>query len=494
MVKSRGVEICIINQSDVCRLPEFRYSRPPDPQYLDSADQELKHAGDQPPASTSPHYPISSCYVPINPGCQIWFEYTVEGPHPPGVAYLFKLSVNDNPVTAWDCTEKQGYHGKMMYTLVYEGQHLVTGQDIIRSRYLKFGDELDHPYQEDKSFKEDCVQINVHRIEHRQRVKGLQPDRDPATVGSQRGDGLRLADSGLLEPQIRAKRYKYQLLDPKDVPYAVFRFFCRPLGEITRSQLTPLRTSFSSGGYSDTGSSHSSNVECKENESNVAWTVDSNQANNIETFEHRNETATNSSVSASVCTVKEPQVSSPVKLAQPLKQISLAESDDNLSMQTKDSIEELVSNVPRSPQASRSPRSSKKVLDDMEEPSPSPTKSPQSRRRRKQLTVTIDGANFDLQKNKRPLSPFTGGGFLRRVIVPQTAPPSVTEFGPSVEDEIRAKIEATKSTESKEDKSTKSSGRTTSVERGGKTLMGFLGRRIAGATREKPECGMKRKT
>lgn len=252
--------------------------------------------------------------------------------------------------------------------------------------------------------------------------------------------------------------------------------------------MTPLRLSYSSDGHSNTDSSCASSFACEETKGSARSPVDWNQANNRRTVHPGDVTITDPIVTSSVCTVKELQVSSPVELAQPNSQISPIQSDDNLSMQTKDSIEELPSNVPRSPQAYRSPRSSKmakmsKV--DKNEPAPSPTKSPKTRRRRhKKLTVTIDGANFDLRKNKRPLSPFTTGGFLRKAILPQTAPPTVTEFGPSIEDEVRARMEATKSTENKEDKSTKASRRTTSTERGGKTLMGFLGRRIAGGHKE----------
>lgn len=245
--------------------------------------------------------------------------------------------------------------------------------------------------------------------------------------------------------------------------------------------MIPLRVSYSSDGHSDTDSSSASSFACEETEGNAAWRVDWNQTNNMRTVHPGDVTLTDPTVTSSVCKVKELQVSSPVELAQPNSQISPIQSDDNLSMQTKDSIEELPSNVPRSPQAYRSPRSSKMSKVDKNEPSPSPTKSPKTRpRRHKKLTVTIDGANFDLRKNKRTLSPFTTGGFLRKAILPQTAPPTVTEFGPSIEDEVLARLEAIKSTENKEDKSTKASRRTTSAERGGKTLMGFLGRRIAG--------------
>lgn len=116
------------------------------------------------------------------------------------------------------------------------------------------------------------------------------------------------------------------------------------------------------------------------------------------------------------------------------------------------------------------------MLDTNELP-PSPTKSPLTRKGlRRKLTLNIDGADFDLEKKRRPLSPFTTGGLLRKTSLPQTAPASVTEFGPSVEDEVRARLGEGKGEHGKVNKSKCWS---TSSERGGKSLMGLLGRRMA---------------
>jgi hypothetical protein len=163
-------------------------------------------------------------------------------------------------------------------------------------------------------------------------------------------------------------------------------------------------------------------------------------------------------------------------------------SDDSLSVKTKDSVEDLPSMVSRSPKSpAKSPRSPKKHRKSIEinvEPPPSPqkspTRSPRRHRLRKKLTLNINGAEFDIEREKRPLSLFTGGGLLRKVGFPSTAPPHVTEFGPTVEDEVKADLNENKQVDAKQEKS---AVRTTSVERGGKTLMGFLGRRIANGRR-----------
>lgn len=167
---------------------------------------------------------------------------------------------------------------------------------------------------------------------------------------------------------------------------------------------------------------------------------------------------------------------SPPKLSLASDRVAMDDSDDSLSVKTKDSIEELTSNVSRSPRSPKK-KSPRKMNVQTNEIPPSPSKSPLARKgMRRKLTLTIDGADFDLDRKKRPLSPFTGGGLLRKVSIPHTAPATVTEFGPSVEEEVRAGLKTRRVEEGR------SSGVrcwSTTSERGGKSLMGFLGRRMA---------------
>lgn len=160
-----------------------------------------------------------------------------------------------------------------------------------------------------------------------------------------------------------------------------------------------------------------------------------------------------------------------------LGHITLSDSDDSLSVKTKDSIEELPSPVPRSPKSSHlvEKKSSEGQRQREAQIPPSPTRSPRAARHRlkKKLTVNISGAEFDVER-KRPLSPFTSGRMLRKAcVLPQTAPPAVTEFGPTVEDEVGTATNIVRA-----EHEFKAGYRTTSAERGGKRLMGFLGRRI----------------
>lgn len=79
----------------------------------------------------------------------------------------------------------------MMYTLVHEGHDAVTGKAAIRRQALKFGGELPRAEQDQRAFHDDCIQINVHRIEHRQRIKNLEEGLGRVHIDNPRPDGVR---------------------------------------------------------------------------------------------------------------------------------------------------------------------------------------------------------------------------------------------------------------------------------------------------------------
>lgn len=120
----------------------------------------------------------------------------------------------------------------------------------------------------------------------------------------------------------------------------------------------------------------------------------------------------------------------------------------------------------------------------------SPTRLPQqcAKRNKLNLTLTLNGTTFDLErKRNRPLSPFTSGGFLRRLVStpePQSAPATVTNIQPTAQNETIEKMKQLNLSESgprQKPQSTKSKvvvERTTRAQRNGHFLIGFLGRRI----------------
>lgn len=78
MVSLRGISVHGVSQIEARRLPEY------------STAQAVDSNG-----------PVAACYIPTIPGAQIWFEYSIDGPHPPNAMYLFKLFIDGQHVTTW---------------------------------------------------------------------------------------------------------------------------------------------------------------------------------------------------------------------------------------------------------------------------------------------------------------------------------------------------------------------------------------------------------
>jgi hypothetical protein len=179
-----------------------------------------------------------------------------------------------------------------------------------------------------------------------------------------------------------------------------------------------------------------------------------------------------------------------------------SDSEESLRLVTKNSIEDLPSMVSRSPKTpvsplkmhpvvspEKSPRTFEEIFDSnvSEQPAKhsSPLRSAISPRRlfKKKLTVNINGTEFNVERKKRPLSPFNSGGMLRK-LVPPSAPPSVTEFGPTVKDEVEKLEERLRLASAETPEVPKIIRRTTRTERGGRQLMGFLNKRLGKERRQ----------
>lgn len=156
MVKFRGIHVSIVSQFDIRKLPEFSPCTANDP---------FPQEG---PALCSDDNSVASCYVPIYPGSQIWFEYSVDGPHPPTASYFFKMLHNGQVVTSWDCTAKHGYRGKTAYDLHCIATDHSTGGPIVQRRAFKFSPR--YPQEEAAGHFDNCIEFRVHRVQCRLRL------------------------------------------------------------------------------------------------------------------------------------------------------------------------------------------------------------------------------------------------------------------------------------------------------------------------------------
>jgi hypothetical protein len=171
MVKFQGIEISIISQFDIRKLPEFPFS-------ADANHSPLPHRSN----------PTASCFVPIYPGSQIWFEYCIDGPHPPNAAYFFKFLLNGKVITKWDCTEKHDFHGKMMYNLSSEGLGVLGGSNSVVRQALKFGSLTNGETSNNQT--ENVIEIRVHRILQRKRVRNFGPELSQMAVSTKANEHL----------------------------------------------------------------------------------------------------------------------------------------------------------------------------------------------------------------------------------------------------------------------------------------------------------------
>ena len=81
MVSFKGINVSIASSKDAGRAREYNIS------------PEIDHT----------YGLVTTCHVPLLSGTQMWIEYSIDGPHPPGALYLFKLLIGDHNVSSWVC-------------------------------------------------------------------------------------------------------------------------------------------------------------------------------------------------------------------------------------------------------------------------------------------------------------------------------------------------------------------------------------------------------
>ncbi|KIX06175.1 uncharacterized protein Z518_04149 [Rhinocladiella mackenziei CBS 650.93] len=347
-----------------------------------------------------------------------------------------------------------------MYNLVNEGADSITGQSVVRRQAFKFGDGLGE--QRRTGLDNDLIQINVHRIEHGNRIRDLQQGLGLVDINGTNADGLRLTISSLLEPGLHARRFKYQLLDPVDPPYAAFRFFYRPYKFLEDQRIVRLREPISpcssvSSIVSQSSFNESTHVPVEERPEGIKEIE-----NPLPNSPKREEGSLSPDTARGAESSREGRVTNAIKASDSFTHMPSSDSDDSLSARIKDSVEDLRSAVPRSPKSSHSLKDSTEggcKIDIEDTLSPTPSSKSARQHLKKKLTVDTHGVDFDLGRKKRPLSSFNSAGVFRKAMIPQTAPAAVTEFGPTMENKVAL--------------------RTTSAERDWKKPTGFLGRRIA---------------
>lgn len=252
----RSITISLTSQFDILTIPEYAPPKVPNDPFAPA------------PSLVNPEDSLVSVYIPTYPGSRFWLSYSIAPPHPPKALYYFKLFLNGKCVVSWGCGEKDGYKGKTMYGLFDSGLEWMgeTGVDV---RAFCFGDGHAswQPFLHDDLSQ--FMEVKVYRAKGRMRIQPQFPDvkefgevtndaktRRPGSkpssqnaVQAARKSGITygnlcpglsqtltyfpfsLVHAGGLPYGHPQNYYKYALIDPRDKPFATFRYYHRTWGE-----------------------------------------------------------------------------------------------------------------------------------------------------------------------------------------------------------------------------------------------------------------------
>ncbi len=327
-----------------------------------------------------------------------------------------------------------------------------------------------------------------------------------------------LVNGGLLGPNDPKRRYKYQLLDPVDKPYAIIRLYYRPL-ELLRA-MGVAAPSYGHSRQTSTASDPSCTSSESMSEPRAASIASSNRSlarseSSTRSGSSRGGTPPTDSVTA---WLRHHRLQKYISILATLSFDTLVtSSDDDLARlgvaakgsrakllreletyreqhhkETGDAAQEKKKEKDNATVSSAQEQARSCVLKPEKEKdnasvSPAPeaavsSSSNSSKKARPSLTVQINGVEFDLEKEKkkRPLSPFTPSGRLRRLLspLPPSAPARITAFGPTIDDEVNEML-AEMESGGQASNGRVSSRSTTRAERGGGMLSRILGKRMS---------------
>ncbi|ORY71746.1 uncharacterized protein BCR38DRAFT_19320 [Pseudomassariella vexata] len=259
----RGIEISVVASREAKRLTEYPH---PDGSSvcLVAADDvrteatvllgprhpsEASMLSDGDPTRQRKVNPRISVYIPSMPGEQFWLKYHVIRVPEPASHLFFKMFMNGRLITSWGILAKsennekhshpqKSLSGTVVRALYEPGQRWqdeasgVEWKDVgIESRYFHFMPGLEH-----KSVAEDggLIEVQVFRSKGRKRRTPKMTE-----FRTQERYGIASPSGGLVENPQDATYYDWLLIDPKDAPYASFRFHYRSMKHLLQLNLIP---------------------------------------------------------------------------------------------------------------------------------------------------------------------------------------------------------------------------------------------------------------
>ena len=143
-----GINISLVSQPENIVLPE--YIDPPNPDKDENGSSK---------------YPTISAYISITKNSQFWIIYSIPSPCPLSNYYYFKMTLADKVVLCWGCGARDGYQGKVMFSLVNDGDCWMRKNTIEKRTFsiVECNKTVSTP---ETSF----LIIAVHRTQGRKRV------------------------------------------------------------------------------------------------------------------------------------------------------------------------------------------------------------------------------------------------------------------------------------------------------------------------------------
>ncbi|KAK4178727.1 hypothetical protein QBC36DRAFT_233578 [Triangularia setosa] len=236
----RGIEISISTSPDDERIPEYPHpegSKCPARSFSQTVPDDLPKslATTFHPSPSQYHKfgPSVSVYIPSVSGTRFAINYAVNTPPPPPCKFVFfRLYMNARPISAWGIEPAVKGNGRVLKSLWAPGSRYMD-QVGIEGRNFVF-----LPGQEQKSVAEDggLIEIQVFRARARQpRAPKLEEYR------LQDNYGIAAPSVGLVDQPQDMCYYTFILMDPKESPFASFRFHYRTWGNLEQLSLIPTK-------------------------------------------------------------------------------------------------------------------------------------------------------------------------------------------------------------------------------------------------------------
>lgn len=230
----------VISQWELKTHPEFphpsskRFRVLKSGQELDEEEDEEDNVQEYSYDSSAGDRTNVSVYIPSCPATRFWIRYAISPDCPPARFFYFKLYLNGRHVTSWGTNPKKTPKGQVMRALFNpELEHNAQSERLgIQARQFFFADHKSYgPSARDGGL----IEVRCFRAKGRRRVAPAPGD----FRGGQEGYGLDLPKGDMLGAPEDTHFYDWHLMDPKDLPYARFKFHYRTWDSLQALCLIP---------------------------------------------------------------------------------------------------------------------------------------------------------------------------------------------------------------------------------------------------------------